>query len=96
MQKTPAAPELWEQALINGRIKHPSNGSKAVAWAQEWYLQNGGTYFEDAIVEVLSVPALGDDAPLAVEPVDPPAPIEPLVAPSILEETKKVVNKKKG
>jgi maltose-binding protein MalE len=89
MQKTPTAPELWDQALINGRTKHPSDGSSAATWAQEWYLENGGAYVEDAAIEVLVTPA-----PEACEVIkaEPEAEAEEAVVAA--EEPKKVTKKK--
>lgn len=80
MARIALTPELWEQALINGRRVYPSDGAQAVAWAEGWYVQQGGQFSHQ------------DGAPLATpepEPTPAPAPTpepEPTPAPEPVAE----------
>ena len=44
MSRRPLAPDLWEQALINGRIVHSDSDQKVLAYAEDWYKRQGGVY----------------------------------------------------
>lgn len=44
MTRRPLAPEVWEQALINGRIVHPSDDEAVARYADEWYKAQGGLF----------------------------------------------------
>lgn len=44
MTRHPLAPELWEQALMNGRIVHPSDDEAVAQYADEWYRAQGGLF----------------------------------------------------
>jgi glutamate dehydrogenase/leucine dehydrogenase len=44
MSRRPLAPDLWEQALINGRIVHSDSDQKVLAYAEDWYKRQGGAY----------------------------------------------------
>lgn len=49
MPKRPLTPELWEQALVNGRRIHPSDSAKCTEWALKFYKSCGGHFSgEDA------------------------------------------------
>lgn len=41
MSRRPLAPDVWEQALINGRRMHSSDSAAALAWAEQWYAAQG-------------------------------------------------------
>lgn len=72
MTLQPNAPEVWEQALFDGRRVHPSDGAAAVAYAKERYdsLGYGFTGEPDPEPEPEAV----------TEPPPAPAPPEPVVA----------------
>lgn len=44
MSRRPLAPEVWEQALVNGRIVHPSSDKDVLAYAEKWYASQGGLF----------------------------------------------------
>lgn len=52
MSQIALTPELWEQALVNGRRVHPSDGAKAVTWAEDWYGKQGGQFKDQAVQPV--------------------------------------------
>jgi hypothetical protein len=61
MSRRPLAPDLWEQALINGRIVSPGSDQEALEYAEKWYARQGGLF---------------DGAEAAPEPVEPaPEPV---------------------
>jgi hypothetical protein len=41
MTLQPNAPEVWEQALVDGRRVHPSDTAAAIAYAKERYAGTG-------------------------------------------------------
>ena len=55
MSRRPLAPDLWEQALINGRIVPSGSDQQALAYAEEWYARQGGAY--DAPTEQVTAQA---------------------------------------
>lgn len=74
MSRQPLAPDLWEQALLNGRRINPSNDAEALAWAQRWYEARGGGFRQSVVMPLEPVPA-PEPAPLE------PAVVEPAVEP---------------
>ena len=44
MTRRPLSPEVWEQALMNGRIVHPSDDEAVAKYADEWYKARGGLF----------------------------------------------------
>lgn len=44
MSRRPLAPDLWEQALINGRRIHPTDDAVALKWSERWYEARGGAF----------------------------------------------------
>ena len=46
MSRRPLAPDLWEQALVNGRIVSPGSDQEALEYAEKWYARQGGLFDE--------------------------------------------------
>lgn len=44
MSRRPLAPDLWEQALMNGRIVSPGSDQEALEYAEKWYARQGGEF----------------------------------------------------
>lgn len=44
MSRRPLAPDLWEQALVNGRIVSPGSDQEALEYAEKWYARQGGLF----------------------------------------------------
>lgn len=84
MTLQPNAPEVWEQALFDGRRVHPSDGAAAVAYAKERYDSLGYGFTGEADPE--------PEPEVVIEPPPAPAPPEPVVAAEPLPaETETVV-----
>lgn len=47
MSRRPLSPEVWEQALVNGRRIHPSDSEAATAWSERWYRDQGCRFTDD-------------------------------------------------
>lgn len=95
MARRPLAPDIWEQALVNGRRIHPGDDAAALSWSEAWYHSQGGRF--DGEVE----PA-GDDPLLPVENTMPDAEFEALVlqsdhapGPAEVEESKPAAKPKR-
>lgn len=93
MSRRPLAPDVWEQALINGRRMHSSDTTAALAWAEQWYGAQGGRFagevarpdaepvkntLSDAASEALTLAS--DHGPGPAEREQPPAPPAPPAA----------------
>lgn len=92
MSRRPLAPDIWEQALLNGRRIHPSDDQAAQAWSEQWYLKQGGLFDGQASTT---------QAAAAPEPVSEPEPApEPEAEPEVqaqveLESPKQAVRGKR-
>lgn len=60
MSRRPLAPDVWDQALLNGRRIHPSDDAAALRWAEEWYRLQGGLFDGGE-------PAAAEPAPAVIE-----------------------------
>lgn len=89
MSRRPLSPEVWEQALVNGRRIHPSDSKAATAWSEHWYREQGGRFNDDlepventmTDEEFETLIAASDHGPGPFEPEAPfvqPAPVAPV------------------
>lgn len=76
MARRPLAPDVWEQALVNGRRIHPGDDAAALSWSETWYQSQGGRFDGDA------EPAVAADPEPVAEPEPAPEPAaEPVAEP---------------
>lgn len=72
MSRCPLAPDVWEQAQINGRRMHSGDDAAALAWAEQWYEAQGGAFdgpsAAPAPLEIADSSHLGDEALAVVTP----------------------------
>lgn len=81
MSRRPLAPEVWEQALINGRSVSPSDDTAALAFAEQWYLDQGGAFIDEAGADPFDALIPSEEPAAAVEPepvAEPEAEPEPV------------------
>lgn len=75
MTRRPLAPDLWEQALINGRRIHPADDAVALEWSERWYEVRGGA-FENSeprpLAEVVGFTSLNPERPETTRSPLPP------------------------
>jgi len=69
MSRRPLSPDIWEQALLNGRRIHASDDRAAQQWAVQWYEAQGGQFDGDAV----EIPAPAPEPEPAEDPIEEPA-----------------------
>lgn len=57
MSRRPLSPDIWEQALLNGRRIHASDDRAAQQWAVQWYEAQGGRFDGEPVVTPAPEPA---------------------------------------
>lgn len=95
MSRIPLSPDIWEQALINGRRAFPSDDSAAGGFAEGWYAEQGGRFQSDqpeAPQAPVAAPVLV--APVRPQPIASEAPQEPASNPLARPEAKPVRRRK--
>lgn len=75
MTRRPLAPDLWEQALINGRRIHPTDDAVALQWSERWYEVRGGAFESSEPRPVAEV--VGFTSPQPEQPKTTSAPLPP-------------------
>lgn len=80
MSRRPLSPEVWEQALVNGRRIHPSDSEAATAWSEAWYVEQGGR-FSDDLTPVENTMSDEEFKELIAQSDHAPGPFEPEPAP---------------
>lgn len=82
MALQPSDPAVWEQALVDGRMVHPSDSEASVAYAFKRFEELGGSFTGEGEPE--PEPTRGPLFEEAVAPVEEEASEEPLAPPAPL------------